>query len=151
MDRGAWLIQRRPVRSRELIFRVAADLAGIVSELVEDIHPWRREQFASSIDLALPRLNVDVSRELAPEWPDHEKADYSRGSCHWAAASAATPASHRTVTNPRSCRRELPTAATVGFLEAQFNAPVPPRERAACSDACDWLSAVRRIDPWIAA
>lgn len=34
---------------------------------------------------------------------------------------------------------------------SQFNVPVRPRERAACSDARDWLSAVRQVDPRLAA
>jgi EAL domain-containing protein (putative c-di-GMP-specific phosphodiesterase class I) len=41
------------------------------------------------------------------------------------------------------------THATIAMID--ISTWPPSCERAACSDACDWLSAARRVDPWIAA
>ena len=65
---GAVAYEADPLDVTEMIGRVAADLAGILVELLEDAHPWRRQALAQSCDVLLARLNADVCRELMPAW-----------------------------------------------------------------------------------
>jgi len=51
-----------------MIGRVATDLAGCAFELLEGAHPWRRHLLASSSDILVAQLNVNMCRSLAPAW-----------------------------------------------------------------------------------
>ncbi len=65
---GAVAYEADPGSVTETIGRTAADLAGILVELLEDAHPWRRQQLAISNDILLARLNADIVKALAPTW-----------------------------------------------------------------------------------
>jgi hypothetical protein len=65
---GCVSYEAEPTSPVAMIARVAADLAGIVTELLDDAHSWRQQQLKSCNDLLLARLNADVARGLMPGW-----------------------------------------------------------------------------------